>query len=92
VQLGERLNDLLKVPAIIEELSERLHRLEGEIQILQQGDPEELLVADQAAKLLGMSEGAVRQAAWRGRLPSVRHGGRLRFRRGDLLALRKTDT
>jgi excisionase family DNA binding protein len=51
-----------------------------------QGDPDQLLGADMAATLLGMSVGAVRKAAARGTIKSVRVGRRLRFRRGDLLS------
>jgi excisionase family DNA binding protein len=52
-----------------------------------QGDPDQLLDAEQAATLLGMSVGALRKAAARGTIKSVRVGRRLRFRRAELLAL-----
>ncbi len=47
----------------------------------------ELLDVAQAAKLLSMTEGAVRKAAERGQLPCVRLDRRLRFRRAELLRL-----
>jgi hypothetical protein len=52
-------------------------------------DPEELLDAHQAAKLLGTTPGALRRACERGRGPAqpVRIGRRLRWRRRDLVQL-----
>tara|TARA_R110002096_G_scaffold44524_1_gene119671 strand:- start:41245 stop:41601 length:357 start_codon:yes stop_codon:yes gene_type:complete len=47
----------------------------------------ELLDVAEAAKLLSMTEGAVRKASERGQLPCVRLDRRLRFRRSELLAL-----
>lgn len=47
---------------------------------------DQLLTASEAAALLGMTERAVRQAAYRGSLPSVQVGRRLRFRRSELLS------
>ena len=46
---------------------------------------EELLDTKQAAKLLGMSEAALRKAVEREQIPCTRIGGRLRFRRSELL-------
>ena len=43
------------------------------------------VAAEQAAALLKMTKSAVLKAAQRGRLPAVRHGRRVRFRRRDLL-------
>jgi len=51
-------------------------------------DANRLLEAREAAELLGMSEEAVRKAAARGTLPCVHIGRRLRFRLGDLLAIK----
>lgn len=53
------------------------------------GSPDDLLTAEQVAALVGMSPGALRRAAERGRFPvkPVRLGRRLRWRRGDLLGL-----
>ena len=55
------------------------------------GDPDELLDAEQAAKLVGMTPAALRRAAERGTFPvdALRIGRRLRWRRGDLVALRR---
>ena len=55
----------------------------------QHGDPEALLDAADAARLLGMSPAALRRAAERGRfpVPPMRVGRRLRWRRGDLLQM-----
>src|SRR6266851_5207782 len=51
-----------------------------------QHDPDELLNAEGAASLIGMTPGALRKAAARGTIRCTRVGYRLRFRRGDLLA------
>lgn len=55
----------------------------------QHGDPDALLDAEDAARLLGMSPAALRRAAERGRfqVPPLRLGRRLRWRRGDLIQL-----
>lgn len=47
----------------------------------------ELLNVAEAARILSMTEGAVRKAAERGQLPCVRLDRRLRFRRAELLRL-----
>jgi excisionase family DNA binding protein len=46
---------------------------------------DELLTAEQAAEVLGMTKAAVLKAAWRERLPVVRQGRRLRFSRRALV-------
>jgi excisionase family DNA binding protein len=51
------------------------------------GDPDQLLTIRQAAKLLGMTPTALEKAVVRGRVPVIRIGRRLRFRRSDLLRL-----
>ena len=48
---------------------------------------DELIDVSEAAKLLSMSEGAIRKSVERGTLPCVRIGRRVRFRRRDLLTL-----
>jgi excisionase family DNA binding protein len=48
---------------------------------------DDLLDAIAAGHLLGMTPSALRQAARRGTIRSVKLGRRVRFRRGDLLAL-----
>jgi hypothetical protein len=52
-------------------------------------DPDELLTAEAAAKLLGLTPAALRRASERGRAPvkPLHLGRRLRWRRGDLVAL-----
>ena len=49
-----------------------------------------LLGAAEAGRLLDMSQGAVRQAAWRGSLPKVYVGRRLRFRLSDIMQKKST--
>lgn len=48
-----------------------------------------LVDAVEAGKLLGLSARSVRQMAWRGTIPVVRVGRRLRFRRADLAKLQR---
>ncbi len=57
------------------------------------GDPDTLINAEEAARLLGMSPAALRRAAERGRfsVPPIRIGRRLRWRRGDLVRLLNSD-
>jgi excisionase family DNA binding protein len=50
-------------------------------------NPGQLLTADEAATLVGMTPSALRRAAERGTIPCRRIGRRLRFRRGDLLGV-----
>jgi hypothetical protein len=47
---------------------------------------DELLDVQRAARMLGMSVGALRKAVERGQVPCERIGSRLRFRRMELLA------
>jgi excisionase family DNA binding protein len=49
-------------------------------------DVEDLLDARTAAAFLGMTPAALRMAVYRGSIPCVRIGRRLRFRRSDLIA------
>lgn len=46
---------------------------------------DELIDTHEAAKLLGMTETALRKAVERGQVTCIRIGRRLRFRRGELL-------
>ena len=84
-----RVAALVCLPVAVERLQARVDRLEQAVEVLRQGDPDQLLDTEQAAKLLGMSEAAVRQAARRGTLPAEYRGRRLRFRRGTLLSSRR---
>lgn len=90
--------DLLQLftvlPALFDwvaQLERQVQELQGELDVLAQGDPNELIDAEAAGKLLGRTERAIRQAAWRGRAfpPGVvvRKDGRLRFRRGGILSM-----
>jgi excisionase family DNA binding protein len=76
---------LAALPARLAELEAKLRELEAKVASPDDG---QLLDTDQAADLLQMKPQAVRQAAWRGSIPSVRIGRRLRFRRSQLLTLR----
>jgi excisionase family DNA binding protein len=79
------LAQLASLPALVQKLEERIAELEAKLATPDDG---QLLDTDQAADLLRMRPQAVRQAAWRGAIPYVRIGRRLRFRRSSLLALR----
>jgi excisionase family DNA binding protein len=64
--------------------------LRKEILALLQPDadkPQALLTSEQAGAYLGLSAKAVRQAVYRGTIPFVKLGRRLRFRPKDLEAL-----
>lgn len=78
------LEQLAQLPARIADLEAKVIELTAR---LASPDDGQLLDTDQAADLLQMKPQAVRQAAWRGSIPSVRIGRRLRFRRSLLLAL-----
>jgi excisionase family DNA binding protein len=79
------LAELAALPDVVRELQDRVRTLEGQ---LAQPDDGQLLDVGAAAALLQMTSTAVRQAAYRGSIPSVRIGRRLRFRRSELLRLR----
>ncbi len=82
----EALNALLSLPAAVAQLQVEVAHLRAEVRALQAGDPEQMLTTEDAAKLMGMTTGALHAAAARGRFPAKRIGRRLRFRRGDLLS------
>jgi excisionase family DNA binding protein len=84
--LALKLIALLDLPAAVRELSDRVASLENTLRLLHHLDSERLLDVAGAATLLHMTPAAVRQAVYRGSLPSLRLGRRLRFRRADLLA------
>ena len=75
------LSELAQLPALVRELQERVQELEARIQA-----PKPLVDAREAAKLLGMSPAAVRAAAYRGTVKSVKVGRSLRFDPNDLRA------
>lgn len=84
VRLVTGLPALYARVAALENENERLH---GALAVLREGDPDQLLTTTAAAELLGRSEPAIRQAARRGKVPAVRIGRLLRFKRSDLLKL-----
>lgn len=77
------LEKLAELPALISALSDRIVTLEAKL--APSSEPEQLLTAVEAAKLLSLSVAAIRQAAYRGTIPCVRVGRRLRFKRSELL-------
>ncbi len=83
------LGQLLDLPHQMEKLTGEVAALHAEVRLLRSGDPDELLDAKAAAKLLGMTEAAVRRASERGS-PGVPRpvylGRRVRWRRCDLLS------
>ncbi len=76
------LTELAELPALVRQLEARIEQLEAS---QAQRPPDDLVDVRGAAKLLGMTPTAVRSAAYRGSLPCVRVGTRLRFRPSDLL-------
>jgi hypothetical protein len=54
-------------------------------------DPDRLVNAEDAGRLLGMTTRAVQKAAERGTIPARHIGRRLRFRVGDLVKLGRDD-
>jgi excisionase family DNA binding protein len=79
------LADLEELPAVVRELQQRVRELEARLLAAPANDnANTLLGASEVARLLGLTPRAVRQAAWRGAIPFVRVGRRLRFRRSQL--------
>lgn len=64
-------------------LDTMLIALRDEIRVIN----DELLTTRQAAKALGLTEGALRTKVWRGLIQPVRIGRSVRFRRSDLKRL-----
>lgn len=77
------LEALAALPAVVAELRAKVEELEA--RLASPTEPENLVDMKGAAKLLGMTVTAVRSAAYRGSLPCLRVGSRLRFRPSDLL-------
>lgn len=83
INLKGELTEWLSTPEVRDVLKELLRVVvREELKTLLLDD---LVDTTEAAKILNMSEAAVRKAAERGQLPCVRLGRRLRFRRADLL-------
>ena len=80
------LDALAALPDEVAKLRARVAELEA--RTAQPADDGSLLNAKDAAALLQMTTTALRQAAYRGAIPCVRIGRRLRFRRSELLKLR----
>jgi excisionase family DNA binding protein len=85
VDLEHELAAALAAPSVVAALEQLIRRVVRE-ELVAAGVGEELLDASSAARLLGTTPTAVSKAAWRGTLPSVRFGRRVRFRRSDLIA------
>jgi excisionase family DNA binding protein len=79
------LSELAALPGLVQRLQAKVDDLEAK---LAQPDDGQLLDVQGAADLLQLSRSALRQAAYRGTIPSVRIGRRLRFRRSELMKLR----
>ena len=73
------LDQLAALPALVRQLQARVTELEARVQA-----PKALVDAHEAGRLLGMSPAAVRAAAYRGTVKSVRIGRSLRFDPTDL--------
>ena len=84
--LSDAFGALAELPGAVEDLRQRIAELESRLTTSPANDT--LLDTAGAAKLLAMTPEAVRQAAYRGTIPCVRVGRRLRFRRSELLAPR----
>jgi hypothetical protein len=76
------LTDLGALPALVAQLQARVAELEAKVAA--RSEAEALLDVAGAAEMLHMTPAAVRAAAYRGSLPCVRVGSRLRFRPSDL--------
>lgn len=70
------LSQLAALPDIVRALQERVAQLEAK---LRPAETESLVGVDRAAQLLGMTPTALRSAAYRGSIPCVKVGRRLRF-------------
>jgi excisionase family DNA binding protein len=78
------LADLEELPTVVRNLQQRVRELEARLAAPANDNANTLLDANEVARLLGLTPRAVRQAAWRGSIPFVRVGRRLRFRRSQL--------
>lgn len=66
------------------DIREHIRAIVMEIAPAPANDVEDLLDARRAAAFLGMTPAALRMAVYRGTIPCVRIGRRLRFRRSEL--------
>lgn len=79
----ELVRDALRDPSIRDEIKAIV--VGDQVEEKQAPEPEGLVDAHAAGKLLGMTAAAVRAAAFRGTLPSHHVGRLLRFRPSELL-------
>lgn len=79
---GMDVADLESLPARMADLERQVMELRRQ---LTTKPPESLLDTDAAAKLLGVTPSALRMSAYRGSVPCVRMGRRLRFRASELV-------
>ncbi len=85
IDLRAEIVEALRSPDVVEVLIEIVRTsVRGELDRVLR---DELVDAKEAARILSMTEGAVRKAAARGSIPCRRIDRRLRFRRSELLAL-----
>ena len=85
IDLGQEMTAWLRSGEVREFFKKLLSEaMNSELSTVMDG---ELLNVTEAARVLSMTEGAVRKAAERGQLPCVRLDRRLRFRRSELLTL-----
>jgi len=85
---------ITKAPSGGTELEAVVRRvLRDELLLCSSSNPDELVDTEVAAVLVGVTPAALRRAHERGQFPvaPVRVGRRLRWRRGDLLALAERD-
>jgi excisionase family DNA binding protein len=75
------LTELAELPALVRALQARVAELERQ---RSKAVVEELVDAEEAARILDMTPGAVRAAARRGALRSVHIGKRVRFKKSEL--------
>jgi excisionase family DNA binding protein len=86
IDLAEELATALSSPKVRQALADLVRdALRGELSP-SGANGENLVDAEEAAKILGMTLAAVRKAATRGTLPCHRLGRRIRFRPAELLA------
>jgi excisionase family DNA binding protein len=85
LDLEKELAAALCAPNVIAALGELVRRVVRE-ELERAGMGDDILDVPRAARLLGMTSSAVSKAAWRGTLPCIRIGRRVRFRRSELIA------
>jgi len=74
------IHGIAELHAKVEELAEKLDALAARL-----SPPEDMLDVREAAKLMHVNEDTMRRYAREGRVPVVRKGQKMLFRRGDLV-------